>query len=242
VTKSNRKLLLCLFTATISGCGGFSGTQPPAPVFGGRATKPPESIPTPKTEDAIKPGDSDGSVITEPLKESTPTEPESIEFIPEIPPSETEPEEPILQEEQPTSPKKPAEKPKASEPEQEIEPSTLAPFEPMEISAPLSPAVNALVLAANQKSSSGNLEIASSTIERAIRIEPRNANLYYKLAVVRLKQSKPRLAEDLAKKSALLATNDRALKKHSWLLIAHARELQKNFKGAKEAKAKANRL
>ena len=107
------------------------------------------------------------------------------------------------------------------------EPQTLTPFEPLETSASLSPAVDALVLAANQKSSSGNLEVASATIERAIRIEPRNANLYYKLALIRLEQSKPRLAEDLAKKSALLAVGDSTLKKHSWLLIAHARELAK---------------
>jgi len=30
------------------------------------------------------------------------------------------------------------------------------------------------------------------------------------------------------------------LKKHCWLLIAHARELQQNFPGAKEAKMKAD--
>jgi len=37
----------------------------------------------------------------------------------------------------------------------------------------------------------------------------------------------------------ILAVNDNALKKHSWLLIANARELQKNVAGAKKAKAEA---
>ncbi|WP_052700720.1 hypothetical protein [Methylocucumis oryzae] len=124
--------------------------------------------------------------------------------------------------------------------EQPVAKPEQAPFSPLTEFAPLSPAVTALVVAANQSTQSGNLQSASTTIERAIRIEPRNATLYYQLAVLRLKESKPRLAEDLAKKSALLAANDTQLKKHSWLLIAKARELQKNFDGAKEAKAKAD--
>ena len=79
-------------------------------------------------------------------------------------------------------------------------------------------------------------------IERAIRIEPRNATLYYKLALLKLKSSKYREAEDLAKKAALLGFNDVAIKKHSWLLIAKARELQGNTESAKEARTKANGL
>jgi predicted Zn-dependent protease len=115
-------------------------------------------------------------------------------------------------------------------------------FIPLETFAPLSPVVSNLVVAANKNSAKGEIDSATTTIERAIRIEPRNATLFYKLAVLRLKQSKPRLAEDLAKKSALLASNDTALKKHSWLLIAKAREMQKNLQGAKEAKAKADKF
>ncbi|MEI6333797.1 MAG: hypothetical protein WCS87_04515 [Methylococcaceae bacterium] len=115
-------------------------------------------------------------------------------------------------------------------------------FEPLETFAPLSPAVSALALAATQNSKSGNIESATTTIERAIRIEPRNATLYYKLALLKLKQSKPRLAEDLAKKAALLASNDAQLKKHSWLLVARAREMQGDLAGGKEARAKAGKF
>jgi tetratricopeptide (TPR) repeat protein len=113
------------------------------------------------------------------------------------------------------------------------------PFQPIEPSASSSPAVGALVTAANQSSRSGNLDSAIATIERARNIEPNNAGLYYKLALLRLRQSKPKLAEELAKKAAHLAGGDRHLKKHSWLLIAHARELQKDFPGAKSARDKA---
>jgi hypothetical protein len=66
--------------------------------------------------------------------------------------------------------------------------------------------------------------------------------LYYKLALLKLKQSKPRLAEDLAKKAALLASNDTQLKKHSWLLVARAREIQGDVNGGKEARAKADKF
>ncbi len=114
------------------------------------------------------------------------------------------------------------------------------PFQPLDAFAPLSPAVNALVLSANRSSQSGNIEVAMTTLERAIRIEPRNPTLYYKLALLKLKTSRAREAEDLAKKAALLGGNDVAIKKHSWLLIAKSRELQGNVEGANEARVKAN--
>ncbi|MGZ5014084.1 MAG: hypothetical protein ACXV7E_08680 [Methylobacter sp.] len=147
---------------------------------------------------------------------------------PELPPAEPTPTEPAtLEALEPSLPTPPA-------------PSELTPFQPIEATVPLSPVVGALVSAANQNSKAGDLDSAAASIERAIRIEPRNATLFYKLAVLRLQQSKPRLAEDLAKKSALLASTNNTLKKHCWLLIAHAREIQQDFAGAKEARAKAD--
>jgi Tetratricopeptide repeat len=112
-------------------------------------------------------------------------------------------------------------------------------FTPMESIGPQSPAVGALVMSANENSQGGNYDSAVASIERAIRIEPRNAALYYKLAVLRLNQSKPRLAEDIARKAALLAGSDNSLKKHCWLLIANARESQGNYPGAEKAKTEA---
>ncbi len=104
------------------------------------------------------------------------------------------------------------------------------------------PAILALVNEADRSSKTGDLESAVATIERALRIDSRNPALTYKLARLRLKQSKPRLAEDLAKKAALLAANDPQIKKQSWLLISEARKQQKNYYGAKEAKLKADSL
>jgi tetratricopeptide (TPR) repeat protein len=152
-------------------------------------------------------------------------------------PAETAPPETETPADQPKSPETsaPAAPPAAEAPKQPEE------LQPLETFAPQTPAVGSLVMAANEESQGGNLDSAVSSIERAIRIEPRNATLYYKLAVLRLKQSKPRLAEDLARKAALLAVNDNNLKKHSWLLVANARELQGNIEGAKKAKAEADK-
>ncbi|MCK4492775.1 MAG: tetratricopeptide repeat protein [Methylococcales bacterium] len=103
---------------------------------------------------------------------------------------------------------------------------------------PLSSAVIALVNLSDKNARVGQLEPAVVNLERALRIEPRNALLTYKLAELKFKQVKFRLAENLALKSALLAAADTALKKKSWELIVKARRLQKNYMGAKEAQSK----
>ena len=107
---------------------------------------------------------------------------------------------------------------------------------------PLSSAVIALIATADENIKAGQLEPAVVNIERALRIEPRNATLTYKLAELRLKQLKPLLAENIARKAALLAAGDKSLKKKSWLLIAQARHLQQNYEGAKAAQLKAQSL
>lgn len=104
----------------------------------------------------------------------------------------------------------------------------------------MSPAVVALINESERNSRAGDMESAVAVLERALRIDPRNPTLTYKLADLRLQQEKPRLAEDLAKKAALLAAKDLALKRKSWLLISAARKAQHNYQGAKEAKTKAD--
>lgn len=136
-------------------------------------------------------------------------------------------------------PPKPVQKQVTTEPYKSPEKITKQPIiseiEPVHTS----PAVVALMSDADRSSKSGNLGAASATVERALRIEPRNATLVYKLAELRLKQQKPRLAEDLAKKAILLAANDTALKKRSWLLVSEARNMMGNKQGAAEARKKA---
>ncbi len=224
-----RLVIICTLPSFLAGCAEFYVSQPPAPVYGGQ---PKSQKPSPSSQKKAKSlGAASKEIVkTQPLKDFSAIKAEPLAPS-ELPPSEptpTEPTEPAtLEALEPSPPPPPS-------------PSELTPFEPIQPTVPLSPVVGALVSAANQNSKAGDLDSAAASIERAIRIEPRNATLFYKLALLRLQQSKPRLAEDLAKKSALLASTDNTLKKHCWLLIAHAREIQQDFAGAKEARAKAD--
>jgi tetratricopeptide (TPR) repeat protein len=102
-----------------------------------------------------------------------------------------------------------------------------------------SPAVTALLQEAETSSASGSLDEAAAALERAIRIQPRNAKLWHKLAEARLKQHQPGLAEDLAKKSNVLAKDDSALTRQNWAIIADARRKKGDAEGAADADAKA---
>ena len=104
-----------------------------------------------------------------------------------------------------------------------------------------SPAVLALMKEADASSASGRLDNAAATLERAIRIQPRNAQLWHKLAGVRLQQHQPGLAEDLAKKSNILAKDNKSLVRKNWSIIADARRQKGDGPGASEADAKAKR-
>ncbi|GAB6140021.1 hypothetical protein JCM14076_07500 [Methylosoma difficile] len=253
---TQRILLFCTLTSSLlSGCASLFDRQDPAPVYQGGQTvyTEPAPIAAPTPEPPPTPQESNG-VQTQALEipaEPTlspieiPQEPQQaaeqvLPTIPDIAPGTATTEPPATgtpeQGQLPTP---------TTEPQPVIAPPPPPPpmaFEPLQSFAPSSPAVGALMIAANKDSQKGNNEAATATIERAIRIEPRNAALYYKLAVIKLDQSKPRLAEDLAKKALSLTGKDNALKKHCWLLIAKARDLQKNTAGAKEAKDKADKL
>lgn len=110
-------------------------------------------------------------------------------------------------------------------------------------SAPVAapPAVLALREDAAANVAGGDLDNAASTLERAIRLQPRNPELWHDLAAVRLKQQQPVLAEELAKKSNTHAKGNTALVQSNWALIAEARRLKGDAEGAADADAKAGR-
>jgi len=258
-----RLFLLCSVPAVITGCAEFYGSQPPAPVYGNGTplygNKPlPKEMPKPVAEQP-KPADTTDAVKTTPLVSGdSVTAPKELKLEP-LPPGQTlltpaqeqelaalqqSPVQPELDTESEAKPKPVKKQPVIEQAPETVDappPPASTPFQPLETFTPSSPAVGSLVLAANEDSQKGNIEAATTTLERASRIEPRNAALYYKLALLKLK-TKPSQAEDLAKKSAQLAANDTALKKHSWLLVAKAREMQKNFQGAEEARNKASKF
>ncbi len=106
---------------------------------------------------------------------------------------------------------------------------------------PVPRAVAGLLREAEASSASGRLDSAASTLERAIRIQPRSPVLWQKLAEVRLQQHQPGLAEDLAKKSNLLAKGNGDLIRKNWSIIAQARRQKGDAEGAAEADARSGR-
>lgn len=104
---------------------------------------------------------------------------------------------------------------------------------------PPEPSRNAAVVAlldkAQAQSSAGQLEAAGASLERALRIEPRNPVLWQELARVRLGQGQYRQAENLAAKSNALAGNDKGLRAENWRIIGQARSSSGDLQGAQAA-------
>ena len=109
-------------------------------------------------------------------------------------------------------------------------------------SASMGSAASSLMAKAEQQQRSGDLTGAASTLERALRIEPRNALLWNRLANVRLEQRRNALASELASKSNAFAGSDNALKKNNWLIISSARQASGDAAGAESARRRANEL
>jgi hypothetical protein len=90
----------------------------------------------------------------------------------------------------------------------------------------LSPATQSLVTQAHGLLSHGDLDGASSTIDRALRIEPSNPLLWIELGRVRLVDSDLHQAEICARKALALASGDRAAQAQAQRLLADALRAQ----------------
>ncbi len=98
------------------------------------------------------------------------------------------------------------------------------PIPPARPAPPANDTVLALLSDARVQADSGNLAAAAANLERAIRIEPRNAQLWNRLAHVRLKQKKYALAASLAAKSSTLAAGNRVLLSDNRAIIEQTRQ------------------
>ena len=85
---------------------------------------------------------------------------------------------------------------------------------------------------------SGELDKAAAALERALRLEPRNASIWHDLGQIRLHQGEYQQAEDLATKSNSLSDSG-ALQARNWRLIAIARRAAGDRAGADAAEAQA---
>ncbi len=85
--------------------------------------------------------------------------------------------------------------------EQPIQEGMIAPYNPSAETdmRAQNPAVIALLDGAYQQSESGQLDLAASKLERAVRISPRDPQVWSALAKIRLQQKKYALAVSLAK-------------------------------------------
>lgn len=99
--------------------------------------------------------------------------------------------------------------------------------------------VLALLTTAQQQQGGGDLNGAASSLERAQRIAPREPQVLYRLAEVRLAQGDAAQAEQLARRGLTYAAGRPALQAGLWGLIAQARERQGDPAGAAQARERA---
>lgn len=99
-----------------------------------------------------------------------------------------------------------------------------------------SPAVVALLDTADREMQSGRQDYAIASIERALNLEPKNAMLWSRLAIIRLQQQDWQQAYVLANKSNSLAQGNRNLQIQNWQVIEKARAGQGDVAGIAEAR------
>lgn len=101
----------------------------------------------------------------------------------------------------------------------------------------LSPATSSLVTQAHSLMTKGDLDGASSTLDRALRIEPNNPLLWIERGRLRLAENDPKQAEGCARKALALSSGDRAAQAQSGHLLADSLRAQKRNQEAHEVES-----
>lgn len=102
--------------------------------------------------------------------------------------------------------------------------------------------VSVLLGAAQKQQANGDFDAAVATLERAVRIDSRNALAWHQLANLRYKQKNWEQAAQLALKSNSFAGADKALQARNWRLIADAKNIQGDNRAAETARQRASEL
>jgi len=102
-------------------------------------------------------------------------------------------------------------------------------------------AIASLMESARAEATAGRPANAAASLERALRIEPRNPRLWQALARVHLQQGDYEQAESTARRSNSWAGSDNALRSENWRLIARSREARGDAEGARAALEAAER-
>lgn len=101
------------------------------------------------------------------------------------------------------------------------------------------PAVTELVARADEASAAGRHDAARASLERALKISPRDAALWHRLATVSYAQEDWAQAKSLAERSNSFAAAGSALLARNWMLIGNAETRLGNQSAAAEAFARA---
>ncbi|AHE98903.1 tetratricopeptide repeat protein [Thioalkalivibrio paradoxus] len=118
-----------------------------------------------------------------------------------------------------------------------------APVPEPEPSPPVTaPAALTLAAQSDEARAAGDLRLAGLRLERALRIAPRDPDLWSRLARVRLEQGEFVQAERMAHRSLQLGSGDRAQALANWRIIAGAREGMGDTDGARRAMDEVRRL
>lgn len=106
----------------------------------------------------------------------------------------------------------------------------------------LSPAAISLIREADGMLKQGNTPAAIARLERAQRIAPRSAEVYFKLSEAYVASKQLGSAEQFTLKGLSLAGNDARLQRAGWLLLADIRRARGNVAGADQAESRASAL
>ena len=131
---------------------------------------------------------------------------------------------------------------KSTPPPENPPPTTVrAPAPQVEPNVPgLAPAANSLARQAEQQRQTGDYAGAAATLERSLRIAPREAYLWNRLARVRMEQGLAAQAGQLAARSNDYAGGESTVKKDNWRIIAEAKRRSGDTTGAGEAEKRAS--
>jgi Flp pilus assembly protein TadD len=106
----------------------------------------------------------------------------------------------------------------------------------------LGAATNALVEQASRQAASGNPQLAQSTLERALRIEPANPLLWIMLGQAHESEGQYELAGSMGHKAIQLATGDPRAQASAWRLVGDSLRARGRNVDANEAYSRADTL
>jgi len=101
----------------------------------------------------------------------------------------------------------------------------------------LSPATLSLVTQAHNLATHGDIDGASSTLDRALRIEPNNPLLWIEVGRLRLLESESHQAEGCARKALALASGDHGAQQQAGRLLADALRAQQRNQEAHDVES-----